>query len=149
MQKQFNSLFPLADLVAAREGHEREQAAEQQRKIVEMQAAHAQSEVKRVPAVREKKTFVYQARSPELWAARANQPTYHWERLHGHFVLSQQDRARLAAKAKILVEIVQSGEFPGSTVAELAEASGMSQSWVRKHLRQAGITLAKPPRRRR
>jgi DNA-binding transcriptional ArsR family regulator len=48
-------------------------------------------------------------------------------------------------KADILVEVAQ--EFAPCTVAELADASGMSQSWVRRHLRAAGIVLAKPVRR--
>lgn len=48
-------------------------------------------------------------------------------------------------KAEILVEVCQ--EFPDTNVRELAEASGMSTSWVRRHLRAAGIVLAKPERR--
>ena len=85
--------------------------------------------------------------TPEQWAVRADQPTYRWERLHGHFVLSQQDRARLAAKARILVEIVRSGEFPGCTVAELAEASGMSQSVGAKALEAVRNHVAEAVRR--
>jgi transposase len=42
-------------------------------------------------------------------------------------------------KAEILVEVAR--EFAPCTTRELSEASGMSQSWVRRHLRAAGITL--------
>ena len=45
------------------------------------------------------------------------------------------------SKAVILLEVV--AEFPDLTVKELASASGMSNSWVRKHLRLAGVTLTK------
>jgi transposase len=48
-------------------------------------------------------------------------------------------------KAEILVEVAQ--EFAPCTTRELAEASGMSTSWIRKHLRAAGIVPAKPVRR--
>lgn len=137
-----NTLFSRDELITAAERY-RAQQFERQRELAEMQANHQRAAAGRA-GIPEKKPFVYQSRTPEQWAVRADQPTYRWERLHGHFVLSQQDRARLAAKARILVEIVQSGEFPGCTVAELAEASGMSQSWVRKHLRQSGITLQRP-----
>jgi sRNA-binding protein len=148
METPFSSLFTPAELRAMQEGWERRQAAERDRKIAEMKTAHEQVERERDKAVPEKK-FIYRPRTTEQWAARANQPTHRrWEKVHGHYVLTQQERARLAAKARILVEIVQSGEFPGCTVAELAEASGMSVSWVRKHLKAAGIAAAKPERMR-
>jgi hypothetical protein len=40
-------------------------------------------------------------------------------------------------KAEILIEVVR--EDPSLTVAQLAEAAGRSQHWVRKHLRSAGL----------
>jgi hypothetical protein len=49
-------------------------------------------------------------------------------------------------KAEIPVEVCR--EFPDTNVRELSEASGMSTSWVRKHLRAAGIVLAKSVRRK-
>jgi hypothetical protein len=51
------------------------------------------------------------------------------------------ERTRQKTKAEILVEIVR--EDATYTVAELSEASGRSSHWVRKTLRQAGITLAR------
>jgi hypothetical protein len=54
---------------------------------------------------------------------------------------------RPKTKAEILVEVAR--EFAPATVAELAEASGMSQSWVRRHLRTNGITPAKPVHQRK
>jgi hypothetical protein len=45
------------------------------------------------------------------------------------------------SKREILIEVVH--EFPDATVAELSEASGMSLSWVRKHLKAAGLSLKK------
>jgi hypothetical protein len=54
---------------------------------------------------------------------------------------------RTKTKAEILLEVAQ--EFAPCTVAELATAASMSQSWVRKHLKQAGIVLAKPVRQRK
>jgi hypothetical protein len=140
--ESWNRLFSREELIAANERCEAQQFAERQ--VAEIQAEYQRA---KVVAPAEKPAFVYRSRPAADWDARAARPAYRWERLHGHFVLSEQDRARLAVKARILVEIVQSEEFPGCTVAELAEASGMSQSWVRKHLRQSGITLQKPVRR--
>lgn len=61
----------------------------------------------------------------------------------------QQQAARQPAKPRpknpkveILLEVAR--DYPDATVAELAEASGMSKSWVRKNLKTAGITPAKP-----
>jgi hypothetical protein len=52
------------------------------------------------------------------------------------------------SKAEILIEIVR--KDPGvDTVRELAEASGMSPSWVRRVLRAAGLRAANAPRGRR
>jgi len=51
------------------------------------------------------------------------------------------------SKAQILVEVVK--EEPTLTVRELAEAAERSQSWVRRMLRLAGITLVKPTRPKR
>jgi hypothetical protein len=62
-------------------------------------------------------------------------------------VRKHAEMTRPKTKAEILVEVAQ--EFAPCTVAELAVAASMSQSWVRKHLRQAGITPAKPVRGRK
>ena len=59
--------------------------------------------------------------------------------------LQQQEQAHVKT-AEILLEVAV--EFAPVTVAELAEASGMSASWVRKTLRAAGITPAKPVRQK-
>jgi hypothetical protein len=47
-------------------------------------------------------------------------------------------------KAEILLEVVT--EDPTCTVAELSEWSSRSKSWVRKHLKAAGLAAAKPVR---
>lgn len=60
-------------------------------------------------------------------------------------MLEKHVQARPKAKAEILLEVV--AEFPDATVAELATAAERSPSWVRKHLRAAGVTLTKPARR--
>jgi hypothetical protein len=52
-----------------------------------------------------------------------------------HDCYLQQQAAQKVDKAKVLLEVVR--EDPSLTVQQLAEASGMSASWVRKHLRQA------------
>lgn len=65
------------------------------------------------------------------------------ERAHDRY-LQEQEQARPKTKAEILCEIAT--EDPTCTVTELAEAAERSKSWVRKHLRAAGITLAKPVR---
>jgi predicted ArsR family transcriptional regulator len=68
--------------------------------------------------------------------------------------LNAENQRQLAAmkpkpktRAEILVEVAQ--EFAPCTTQELAEASGMSTSWVRKHLRAAGIVPAKPVRQKK
>jgi hypothetical protein len=58
-----------------------------------------------------------------------------------------QARPKTKTKAEILCEIAT--EDPTVTVAELATAAERSPSWVRKHLRAAGIVLAKPTRRKK
>lgn len=140
----WNRLFSREELIAASDRYEAQQFAERQRKLAEMRADCQRAEAERT-GIPEKKPFVYQARTPELWAARADQPGYHWERLHGHFVLSQQDRARLAAKARTLLEVVE--EFPDCTIQELSEAISMSESWVRRRLKLAGVVLASQRRK--
>jgi hypothetical protein len=50
------------------------------------------------------------------------------------------------SKAEILVDLVRND--PTLTVAELVEGSEMSATWVRKHLRNAGLKAAKAPRQR-
>ena len=62
------------------------------------------------------------------------------ERAHERYMRQQQEQPQPKTKAEILVEVV--AEFPDATVAELATASGMSPSWVRRTLKKAGITLA-------
>lgn len=69
--------------------------------------------------------FVYRARTPEEWEARTH---------------------RDPVKAKILLEVC--AEFPDATAKELAEASGMSMSWVRRTLKKAGLRAAKPARQK-
>jgi hypothetical protein len=134
MEKPYSSLFTLAELLAMQKDYERKQAAERDRKLAEMQAAHGQAERERA-AVPEKK-FVYRPRDPLLWDARANQqrqrPTYRGG--SSRFTLSAQDRARFVAKVEILHQVIE--EWPDATVAELATASGMSESWVRKHRKE-------------
>lgn len=68
--------------------------------------------------------------------------------------LNAENQRQLAAmkpkpktRAEILVEVAQ--EFAPCTAEELAEAASRSPRWVRKHLRAAGIVLAKPVRRRK
>jgi hypothetical protein len=48
-------------------------------------------------------------------------------------------------KVKVLLEVVR--EDPNLTVAVLADASGMSQAWVRRHLRAAGLLAPAKPRK--
>jgi hypothetical protein len=65
-------------------------------------------------------------------------------RANAHYLAQQQPRTK--TKAEILVEVAR--EFAPCTVAELATAASMSQSWVRRTLRKSGITPAKPVRRK-
>jgi hypothetical protein len=104
-------LIPVAELIASQERYEAKQAAERARKFAEMQTAHG--------------PFVYRARSPEQWEARAH---------------------RDPAKARILLEVA--AEFPDATATELATASGMSTSWVRRTLKKSGLSAAKPVRQK-
>lgn len=136
MEKSFSSsLFTPAELQAMQEDWARKQAAERDRKLAEMQAAHRQAEAER--AVVPEKKFIYRPRDPALWDARANQqrqrPTYRGGRRR--FALSAEDRARFEAKVRILHKAVE--EWPDATTEELVEASGMSASWVRKHRRKS------------
>ncbi len=76
--------------------------------------------------------FVYQARTDAQWDIRAAQKT----------------RAeKIESDRRVLLEIAT--EDPTCTVAELADWSERSQSWVRRHLKAAGITLVKPVRRKK
>jgi hypothetical protein len=50
-------------------------------------------------------------------------------------------------KAKVLLEVVR--EDRTLTIAQLTEASGMSPSWLRKHLRLAGLMAPAKPRERK
>jgi hypothetical protein len=65
--KPCGRLFPMEELIAAQEKYEKEEFEKKQRKLAEIRA-----EAERAPAEK-KPPFVYQARSPELWDARANQ----------------------------------------------------------------------------
>jgi hypothetical protein len=69
-------------------------------------------------------------------------------RSHANYMQKQAEQAqpRPKTRADILIEIVR--EDSTCTVAELAEAAERSPSWVRKHLRTAGIALVKPTRRK-
>jgi hypothetical protein len=67
-------------------------------------------------------------------------------RAQAHY-LERQEQPRPKAKAEILAEICR--EDPTCTVAELATAAERSKSWVRRTLKQAGIVLAKPVRRKK
>jgi transposase len=60
-------------------------------------------------------------------------------RAHAHYLAQHAPQTRPKTKTEILLEVVR--EFPDATVAELAEAAERSPSWVRKHLRAAGIVL--------
>lgn len=144
--ESWGRLFSREELQAMYDRAQTQQFAERQRQLTEMQADYQRAQAEKI-APGQKSTFVYRARPAADWDARANQPTY--RRLHGHFALSDQDRSRIAAKVRILIEIVQSEEFPGCTVQELSEASGMSASWVSRTLTKNGIALPKPARRKR
>jgi hypothetical protein len=67
-------------------------------------------------------------------------------RAHAHYLEKQaeqeQARPKTKTRAEILCEIAT--EDPTVTVAELATAAERSPTWVRKHLRAAGIVLVKP-----
>lgn len=62
--------------------------------------------------------------------------------------LREQEQAHphVKTKAEILLEVVR--DFPDATVNELAEAAERSTSWVRRTLKNAGVTLAKPVRQK-
>ncbi len=146
--ESWNRLFSQEELIAANERYEAQQFAERQRKLAEIQADYQREEAERT-RISQEKPFVYQARAPELWAARANQPIHRrWERVHGHYVLTQQERERLAAKVQALLELAR-GRQAEITVSELSQITGMSEGWVRKHLRQNGIRLVSQRQKRK
>ena len=58
----------------------------------------------------------------------------------------QQHAPQTKTRAEILCDIAT--EDPTCTIAELATAAERSKSWVRKHLRAAGIVRVKPVRRK-
>lgn len=98
----------------------------------------------------EKPAFVYQVRSPELWAERAAQQIQthrRWEMSpHGHWKLTAEGRRQLAEKVQAM--LAHAREFQATiTVKELAATSGRSEGWVRRHLKNNGITL-EPQRRK-
>jgi hypothetical protein len=95
----------------------------------------------------EDKVFVYQARSPELWAERANQRTSRrWEMSHGHWRLTAEGRKQLAEKVEAMLDLARKYQYE-TDMEELARNADRSVSWVRKHLAKAGIKL--PLRRQR
>jgi len=61
--------------------------------------------------------------------------------------LAEQAEPKTKTKAEILIEVVH--DYPDATVAVLAEAAERSPSWVRRTLKAAGVTLAKPVRQKR
>jgi hypothetical protein len=71
------------------------------------------------------------------------------EAAHEKYLQEQAERQKEQPKtrAEILLEVV--ADYPDATVAELAEAASRSVSWVRKVLRQAGVTVAKAPRHKK
>ena len=140
-------LFSREELQAMYDRARAQQFAERQRALAEMQADYQRAGAERA-GLPEKKPFVYQGRSPEQWAARADQQTHRrWQKTNGHYTLSPEERARLAEKVKTLLELAR--EFEAETdVEELSKTSGMSESWVRKHLREAGIRLASQRQKR-
>ena len=58
--------------------------------------------------------------------------------------LAQWEARVLSPHVAMLIQICR--EDNTYTVRELAEGSGHSQDWVRKHLKRAGIRLVKSPR---
>jgi hypothetical protein len=62
-------------------------------------------------------------------------------------VRKHAEMTRPKTKAEILVDVAR--EFAPCTVEELATAASRSERWVRKHLKAAGIVLAKPVRQRK
>ena len=74
------------------------------------------------------------------------------ERMHTDYLqtqAAQQQQPITRAKTKAECLLVAVADFPDATVAELAEAAERSTSWVRRHLKAAGITLVKPVRRKK
>jgi hypothetical protein len=57
-------------------------------------------------------------------------------------IAAEQERTRPRSRAETLVDVVR--EDSSLTVAELAKASERSPAWVRKTLKAAGLTAAKP-----
>jgi hypothetical protein len=144
--ESWNRLFSREELQVMYDRAQAQQFAERQRKLAEMQADYQRAEATKI-APREKSAFVYQVRAPELWAARADQQIHRrWQKINGHYTLSPEERARLAEKVQTLLELAV--EYRDETdMEELAASADMSVSWVRKHLRKAGIRL--PLRRQR
>lgn len=66
------------------------------------------------------------------------------EHAHAHYLTQHAPETK--TRAEILLEVIR--EFPDATVAELATAAKRSPSWVRKHLRAAGIVV-KPTRQKK
>ncbi|MGB6473822.1 MAG: hypothetical protein WBF04_07040 [Candidatus Sulfotelmatobacter sp.] len=116
-----NFLIPIEELRASQERYLARQAAARAQEFAAMLAACERAECAGVPP-----PFTYRARSPEQWEARAH---------------------RDPVKARILLEVA--AEFPDATAKELAEASGMSTSWVRRTLKRAGMRAAKAVRQRK
>jgi hypothetical protein len=107
------SLFTDEERLQMMREHDQRERAEQVRKHAELVA---------------NQPFLYQPRTPAQWEVRATPKT--------RAEKCESDR-------RVLLEIVRDNEFPGATVAELAEAASRSQSWVRRTLKAAGVTLQK------
>lgn len=166
MEKSYSSLFTMAELQAMQENWERKEADERDRKLAEMQAAHEEAKSKRTAIPTGKSAFIYQARTPEQWEARANQKRQRPIRRYGRkeettmtlpgfepekLIESRERYEREHPQPRTKVEISQEkvrvllsirAKFPDLTVAELAESTERSPSWVRKTLRSHGVSLA-------
>jgi hypothetical protein len=59
------------------------------------------------------------------------------ERAHANYLAEKQGAPKSKTKEEILIEVFR--EDSTLTSAQLSEASGRSQAWVRKHLRAAGL----------
>jgi predicted transcriptional regulator len=101
--------------------------------IEELEAAHDRYAQAQAAKARERCAgFVYQSRTPEQWESRAAFKTR---------------KEKCESDRRVLLEVVR--DFPDATITELVEASGRSKSWVRKHLKHAGIVLVESVRRKK
>lgn len=70
--RPWNRLIPLADLIAAHERYEAQQAAARAKQLADDIALYERQKAERM-STPEKKPFIYRARTAEQWDARANQ----------------------------------------------------------------------------